>query len=233
MSISFSSLDALRADPWLTNAARSLHEFVAEVPAGTLAIVLHGDMDGVVSAGAVAAAIHRLQPGRRVAFKVVGTDEYDFADLDDWVASAHPVATIFLDLSIANHPAELARTARQSPHGCFVYDHHALNDRGFEPPSGVLYRNPHVNDGHSPLFATFMFAWHFAGGFSTPLFLATLFAEGVDHAFPELVRALVSQTSDFPVAELAALPLRLPRLGGIPTALAAHPRCSAGQRRSQ
>jgi len=115
--------------------------------ADRVAIVYHGDCDGVVSA-ALFDFIFRESMGKSdIRYFPVRTEQYDFAHVLSALERLRPHMTVFLDLSIQNHPDRLETMADHTKHGVLIYDHHTeYNNR---VPENTLYLNSSVTpEGH-------------------------------------------------------------------------------------
>jgi single-stranded DNA-specific DHH superfamily exonuclease len=117
-----------------------------------LAIIYHGDCDGVISA-AMFNFIFREHMGKSDIHCIpVRTEQYDFAHVMSALEQLRPHATVFLDLSVQNHPDKLHTMADCTKHGLLIYDHHTeYNNR---VPENTLYLNsgvtPEGHDENSP-----------------------------------------------------------------------------------
>ncbi len=111
------------------------------------AIVYHGDCDGAVS-GALFDFIFRNVVDRPDIHHIaVRTEQYDFAQALAALESIRPDATVFLDLSIQNHPDKLKRASDATGKAVLVYDHH--NQTNDTVPENTLYLNSSVTpQGH-------------------------------------------------------------------------------------
>ncbi len=123
---------------WLEATARS---------AESSAIVYHGDCDGVVSGALFDYIFREAMHKSDIHHIAVRTEQYDFAHVLEQLERLRPDITVFLDLSIQNHPDKLERFAELTQHGVLIYDHHSQqNDR---VPENTLYLNPSITpDGY-------------------------------------------------------------------------------------
>ncbi len=125
-----------RVTAWLDANARSAAQSI---------IVYHGDCDGVVSAALFDHILRETLDQSDIRHIAVRTEEYDFTHVMDALERLRPEITIFLDLSIQNHPEKLDRFGEFSSGGILIYDHHSQrNDR---VPENTLYLNPSVTPG--------------------------------------------------------------------------------------
>jgi len=111
-------------------------------PPGRVVIVYHGDCDGVVSAAMFDHLLRETLHQSDIHYIPVRTEQYDFAHVLDAVERLLPDITIFLDLSIQNHPDKLARIAESTRRGVLIYDHHTQQNDIV--PDNTLYLNPSV-----------------------------------------------------------------------------------------
>jgi hypothetical protein len=127
-----------RVNDWLETAAKSSERF---------AIVYHGDCDGVVSGALFDYIFRETLHKSDIHHIAVRTEQYDFAHVLEALERLRPDITVFLDLSIQNHPDKLGRMADLTNKGVLIYDHHSQqNDR---VPENTLYLNPSITpDGY-------------------------------------------------------------------------------------
>lgn len=127
-----------RVNDWLEATAKSAERF---------AIVYHGDCDGAVSGALFDYIFRETLHKSDIHHIAVRTEQYDFAHVLEALERLHPDITVFLDLSIQNHPAKLSRMADLTNKGVLIYDHHSQqNDR---VPENTLYLNPSITpDGY-------------------------------------------------------------------------------------
>lgn len=113
-----------------------------------VAIVYHGDCDGVVSAAMFELIFRDKMDKPDIHFYSVRTEQYDFGHVISALERLRPHVTVFLDLSIQNHPDRLATMAGYTKHGVLIYDHHTeYNNR---VPENTLYLNSGVTpEGHT------------------------------------------------------------------------------------
>ena len=106
------------------------------------AVVYHGDCDGVISAALFDHILHLMPCRPTIRHVPVRTEQYDFEASLAQLENLLPDVTIFLDLSIQNHPEKLLRAAAATAGGILVYDHHSqFTDR---VPERTLYLNPSI-----------------------------------------------------------------------------------------
>jgi single-stranded DNA-specific DHH superfamily exonuclease len=128
-----------RVDAWLESLRGQAERF---------AIVYHGDCDGAVSAALFEHLLWETMDVADVRTLWVRTEQYDFEEALAALRKYAPDATIFLDLSIQNHPHKLRRVAEHTRLGTLVYDHHRQEDCLL--PDQTLYLNPSITpEGHT------------------------------------------------------------------------------------
>jgi len=79
--------------------------------------------------------------GAKLSNYWVGTEEYDFVDLERWVSGHNADHCLFFDMSIANNRRALAAIASSVRKWIFIFDHHLLNEKS-ALPANVILANP-------------------------------------------------------------------------------------------
>jgi single-stranded DNA-specific DHH superfamily exonuclease len=116
-------------------------------PARKCLIVYHGDCDGVVSAALFDYILREALHKSDIHHTSVRSEQYDFAHVLDEIERLRPDITVFLDLSIQNHPDKLSRFSELTQRGVLIYDHH--NQQNDIMPDNTLYLNPSITpDGY-------------------------------------------------------------------------------------
>lgn len=107
-----------------------------------VAIIYHGDCDGVVSAGLVGFLLKKVFTTPHVSFISVRTEQFDFSEALEKLESTNPDFTFFLDLSIQDYPEKLQRAVSATSGLTIIYDHHSQTQISI--PDKVLYLNPSI-----------------------------------------------------------------------------------------
>jgi hypothetical protein len=185
---------------------------------GSVAIVYHGDADGAVAASVVDHILTqhlKQQP----ALYWVGTDEYDFGELQRWLQRYKTTRMIFLDVAIENEPSMLACLLAATQGTAFIFDHHLVRqDTAVE---GAILANPTPNPlrpGEIPV-PSFAFALALSRtcrlSFPDWLLAYVSFAEGVDSFVEPFMRHLVSSIAPLGAGQSLRDWYRRSRLGRV------------------
>lgn len=167
-------------------------------PNDKIGLIYHGDMDGLLGATIIKHTLLKHVSVTKLRVYWVGTEEYDFSDLRDWVEEQHLDRCIFADISIENHSPTLAHVAKHVRHKTFIFDHHLING-SLESDSRIILVNPtpiKLQKNESPI-PTFLFAYKLALEnaiyFPSWLLLLAMFTEGVDSFFKEQVKKILEE----------------------------------------
>lgn len=186
---------SLFEDIRLRLCADSFQEFEKGLSSGqSVSLVYHADTDGVVAAAYLREYLSLHNPQVDIVPYWVGTDEYDFGELEAWISAIRPNHCVFVDVAIENNSAALSRIAKLIPGASFIFDHHIVTTT--EVPPGVTLANPTPRplSGDETPVPSFLFAECLSRlSLSTEvpwLVLLCFFSEGVDEFFPGIVATL-------------------------------------------
>jgi single-stranded DNA-specific DHH superfamily exonuclease len=115
----------------------------------SLAIIYHGDPDGCCAAVILTAALQESLKRKPEHIFWVGSHEFTFTSVRDYLAKVKPSHIVFLDLNIESKPEILDEIVMLTGSRIFIYDDHVSN---FVPSrEEILYINPTINLGtHFP-----------------------------------------------------------------------------------
>jgi len=120
--------------------------------ADRFALIFHGDCDGVISAVMFDYILRETMAKTDIVLIPLRTEQYDFEQALNTIEETRPDASVFLDLSIQNHPEKLIRAANATKQAILIYDHHSQYSSDI--PDKVLYLNPSITpngyDDNSP-----------------------------------------------------------------------------------
>jgi single-stranded DNA-specific DHH superfamily exonuclease len=168
-----------------------VNNWLADLPeaADKFAIVYHGDCDGVVSAALFDYILRESLAKSNIIHIPVRTENYDFEQALSRIDQFHPDVTIFLDLSIQNHPDKLKKASDATRSALLIYDHHSQYNS--EVPANTLYLNPSVTpegyDENSPppcLFTARLAHIRFGIDFDWAAGIGLIAESAVDHFMP-------------------------------------------------
>lgn len=127
-----------QVNDWLDGLQNSTRRF---------ALIYHGDCDGVISAVMFDYILRETMAKTDIVLIPVRTEQYDFEQALNVIEETQPDATVFLDLSIQNHPEKLRRADAATKQAVLIYDHHSQYHS--DVPARVLYLNPSITpDGY-------------------------------------------------------------------------------------
>lgn len=162
-------------------------------------LIYHGDMDGLIGAVYTRRILLKYVDPKGLKVFWIGTAEYDFATLRDWILEQRLNKCVFVDISVENHNSTLNFISNNVSDRIFIFDHHVINDDIVEN-SKVIIANPtpvKLQKGEYPI-PTFLFAYRLAQdnnlNFPDWLLLLAIFSEGVDSFFESETKSLLHNT---------------------------------------
>ncbi len=161
----------------------------------SIALVYNSDIDGIIGAVYAINAMNSRVILENIYPYQIGTEEYDFIELKEWIDKNHFTKSVFVDVSIENSPDVLQHIQKSINSLVFVYDHHIVR-ADILPNEKIFIANPtpsKLEKGELPV-PTFLFALYLSQKYDIEfpawLLLTAIFAEGVESFFSTQVEEL-------------------------------------------